>query len=215
MITKLFSRRSRARAVAFLIAAVPVAVPAALLDPGHSIALRWECAPAGGHLLAAQISNLSTPAFRGTLFSSVWSNDAANPWDGLTFAYKLANASFCHDVTLGQFAVTGFEGCLTDVSFFGCGVAPRSACRSGDGSLVGFNFLNRKSEGTLDPGEVSAWLVIQTNCRSWEEVSGVTLDSVDVNVSSFGPTLVPEPATLPLVVMGAMLLARGRGRMRG
>jgi hypothetical protein len=80
---------------------------------------------------------------------------------------------------------------------------------------LGFNFLNRRSQGTLDPGEVSAWLVIQTDRHAWEGIAGVTLNATDVNVTTFGPALVPEPAALSLATLATVLLLGQRRRTRG
>lgn len=215
MIITLFARGGALLALTSLVAIGPHPVRADVLAPGETLKLHTPTCPPSGSLLAATFVSINTPDFRGTLLSSVWNADPLNPWDGLTFAYKLANASFCHDVTLRQFAVLDFGNSLTDVSFFGCGVAPRSAERSGDGELVGFNFLNRKSEGTLDPGEISAWLIVRTDCRSWQEISGVALNSVGVSAVTFAPTLVPEPQSLLLVFPAtAIIVARGRRRNR-
>ena len=203
-------------ALAALVAVGSLAARADELTPGETLRLRTPGHPIGGCLLAASFVSINSPDFRGTLLSSVWSNDPLNSGDGLTFVYKLANGSFCHDLTLAQFGVTGFGNLLTEVSFFGCGVAPRSAARSGDGQWINFNFLNRKSEGTLDPGEISAWLVIRTDAHSWQEISTVALNAVGVSAATFAPTLVPEPTTGLLgLAATAVVLARKRKPNRG
>lgn len=204
MITLTRTPGGRILVLALLLANFALAAHGTLLNPGNTIPLRLECEPAGGHLVAVTNIHLTTPTFRGTLTSKVWADDPSNPWDGLTFAYRLTNESFCQD-TLGRFAVDGFEDCFTDVSFLGAGVAPRTASRSLEGDQIAFNFLNRKSGGTVAPGAVSAWLIIQTDCLTWQQTTGIQVNSIDVTATAFGPTLVPEPSAFALAGMGATL----------
>ena len=62
--------------------------------------------------------NFSSATLDGTLRSSVWSNDATNPFgpNALTFTYELsASAASIHDIA--RLSVSNFDGFLTDASF--------------------------------------------------------------------------------------------------
>lgn len=177
---------------------------AALLNPGATINLRLASEPDDAHLLAQTNFSFTSGAFSGTLISKVWESDESNPWGGLTFTYKLSNASSCTE-SLGLFALRGFKDSLIDVNYSGAGIAPRTVSRSSAGNEITFGFFTRHSEETLLPGDTSAWLVIQTGCDTWGINQLVGMDSFEVVATTFAPVAVPEPTTALLTMLTSML----------
>jgi hypothetical protein len=174
---------------------------ASSLNPGATISLRSENEPVGGQLVAQTNFAFSTPRFTGTLTSKVWLHDAANPWGGLTFAYRLA--SDIHSESVGCFTLDGFGDLATDASYSGRNIAPCSAARSDSGDRISFNFLNQDSQETLLPGTSSAGLIVHTGGPTWDHNCHAQLDSWDMNLSTFTPAVVPEPAVTGLFGLGA------------
>lgn len=181
---------------------------ASTLNPGATISLRSAHEPEDAHLLAVTNFNFSSSAFSGKLTSKVWADDEANPFDGLTFSYRLVNTGECDDA-LGWFSLSGFGGLLVDVNYFTGGVAPRTAMRSASGDLISFGFFDRDGEETFEPGASSAWLIVQTSGHTWGVNQLIGVDTETVTSAAFTPMAVPEPTSIALVALaGATLLAR-------
>lgn len=187
--------------------------PASILDPGSSIRLHRANEPRGAQLLATTNSTFSSAGFTGTLTSKVWAGDDSNPWGGLTFSYLLANSGDCAE-TLGLFTLSGFAGMLVDVNCFGSGVAPRQAMSSASGERISFGFFNHAGDATLQPGETSNWLIIQTSSGSWGINDLISLGTAEVNAASFTPTSVPEPTAATLLLLAGVVAARRCKRFR-
>lgn len=175
---------------------------AALLSPGATLNLRLASEPEDARLVAQTNFSFTSGSFSGMLTSKVWESDDSNPWGGLTFTYKLSNASSCTD-SLGLFSLSGFKDSLVDVNYSGSGIAPRTASRSAAGNEIVFGFFTRHGEETLLPGDTSAWLVIQTGCNTWGVNQLVGMDAQDVTATTFAPVAVPEPGTLTLLGLAA------------
>lgn len=174
------------------------------LSPGATINLRLASEPDDAYLLAQTNFSFTSGSFSGTLASKVWESDKSNPWGGLTFTYKLSNASICTD-SLGSFVLRGFKDSLIDVNYSGSGIAPRTASRSAAGNEITFGFFTRHGEEALLPGDTSAWLVIQTGCNTWGVNQLVGMDSLEVVATTFAPVAVPEPTVGMLTVLASTL----------
>jgi len=183
------------------------------LSPGATLQLRLASEPDDAHLVAQTNFSFTSGSFSGTLTSKVWADDESNPWGGLTFTYKLSNASSCLE-SLGLFALRGFADSLVDVNYSGSGIAPRTVSRSVSGSEIAFGFFTRHGAETLLPGDTSAWLVIQTSCNTWGVNQFVGMDAEMVAATTFAPVAVPEPAAATLLglAFAAPLALRKRQR---
>jgi hypothetical protein len=153
----------------------------------------------------------SAATFSGDLRSSVWKNDAANPFgpNALTFVYEIINAAGSPDA-INRLSVSSFDGFLTDVSYTPVpgSTAPTYISRSVNGDVVGFGFLLP----ALAPNTNSTPLVVQTNAPVFAPTLASLIDGSVTMVASVAPIGIPEPATFCLFVGGLMLLASPRHR---
>jgi len=180
------------------------AAQAATLTPGSSISLISENEPLGATAVISSTVNFTAPTFSGTLISTVWSGDTANLLGGLTFTYQLFNNTVSPD-PIDRFTLSSFSGVLTDASYFGAGIVPGSVVRNPAGNQISFNFTG-PFEGTLIQGGSSALLILQTDSTLWQNSLAGVINSSSVNVATFAPKPVPEPATAALALLGALSL---------
>jgi hypothetical protein len=142
----------------------------------------------------------SSPTLAGILRSSVWNNDASNPFgaNALTFTYELsAGATSAHDIA--RLSVANFDGFLTDASFNpAAGVPPTVISRSADGQVMGFSFI----APALDAGQSASLLVVQTNATAFQSTIASLIDGTTASAASVAPRAVPEPSTLVLAGLG-------------
>jgi len=203
-----------------LFAAISLSVSvahAAPLLPGGSVPMFNEPGPVGGTLIAstnvsfAGINFFGNTNFTGTLISQVWSGDAFNPYGGLTFTYRLLNDATSLDA-LGRLTLSSFAGYQTDVSFNTnvFGIVPFNAARSIVGNQIDFNLLSGPPnfQHNLLPGTTTPVLVIQTDSLVFNIGNASVIDTAVANAVAFVPTtVVPEPATLGLALVGLISVA--------
>ncbi|HEX5220182.1 MAG TPA: PEP-CTERM sorting domain-containing protein [Verrucomicrobiae bacterium] len=182
---------------------------AALLSPGSSISLTAEPGPIGGSVIGSSTVFFVAPTFSGTLVSKVISGDTSNPFaGGLTFTYELSNESFSPD-PIDRFTLSSYLGFSVDASYpsgsLVGSIVPTSVTRNGSGNQISFNYTG-PFEGTLIPGSASVLLVLQTSATSFQDSFAAIINSSSVNVATFAPLAVPEPATGALLILGALSL---------
>jgi hypothetical protein len=183
---------------------------AVYLLPNTTVLLAPEAEPSGASIVASTSYDFTAQTFSGTLISTVWENDISNPFGGLTFTYQLTNSSASiHAV--GLFNLTSFSGFETDVAYSGAGIAPLRARRVGT-DLIRFFFEDVLGDPTLTPGTGSTTLVIQTDATVFYSSIGGVIDGSTADVVTFAPTLVPEPGSLSLALLGLTALLHRRSR---
>lgn len=183
------------------------------LNPGSSISLSAEPGPTGGTTLNSISVPFVAPTFSGTLVSKVISGDASNPFaGGLTFTYELSNNSLSPD-PIDRFTLSSYLGFSVDASYpsgsLVGSILPTSVTRNPSGNQISFNYTGL-SEGTLLPGTASVLLVLQTSAISYQNSTAAIINSSSVNVATFAPLAIPEPATAALVILGASFLVLRR-----
>ena len=119
-----------------------------------------------------------------------------------------------------RISTQSFAGFTTDVGYNTVGVAggpaaqpagivPNTVDRSGDGSVIGFNYTT----SNITTGQNSVLLEIQTNATSYIPGYVSVQDGVSGFNAGFAPTSAPEPGTMALFGLGFVGL--GIARLRG
>jgi len=147
----------------------------------------------------------TAPDYSGNLFSTVWDNDASNPYGlgDLTFTY-LIQMDFSTQDPVSRFTISSFANYLTDVSYVTASpsdVVPSSVNRSAaPGTLIRFSF----DGDPLGAGTTSALMVIYTDAQGYAPTEAGFIDGVGSQANSVAPTplLVPEPNTTILAGLG-------------
>jgi len=148
------------------------------------------------------VSPFAGANFSGTVTSTVWTGDAANPFGpaALTFMYSIANGPSIDQLT--RFTVIGWAGPLVDVdNLLGGGVGATYGDRSLSGDTVGFSWVAAPlGLGTIMPG-AGATVLVHTPLRTVATSVGNVIDGGIASMPVYAP--VPEPATM---IAGALLL---------
>ena len=111
--------------------------------------------------------------------------------------------------SIARITLASFGSFLTDVGYTTGkggnpgGVIPSTVDRSGNGSVVGFNFSTLTGVG---PGGQTQELEIETNAKSFTTGSIQMIDSSVASVQGFAPSSVPEPGSISLALLGGALL---------
>lgn len=206
-------------AQASLLGTVPV-------QPGGSAApgLVASGTSPGTSLASLSATVLSTSGLR-TLYSAVYREAGGT----LDFYFEVSNLDTSRCGAVGQPPCNAVSR-LEDISFLGVTtalgyrldggsfggpfvagtVAPLSGDRNAVGDLVGFGF-SPPDAAKIQPGQVSAVLIISTNATNFTSGAGSIIDGGTTIFGSFAPVApVPEPASLLLLGAGILTLTGAR-----
>ena len=171
-------------------------------------------ATAPGTLLATLVAPYSFLTTAGTTSGSLLSAVYLNPTGTLDFYYQVANSAGSA-TSIARETDTSFAGWVTQVGFrvdalaiFAAGtVAPITADKNGNGTVVGFQF-NPPDGAKILPGTTSNTLVISTLATAFVAGNAAVIDGGTQTVAAFQPALgVPEPATFGMIGAGLLALA--------
>ena len=153
--------------------------------------------------------------FNGTLTSTVYSDEATNPYGGLTFTYQLtSNSAPAPAGDIDRLTINDYAGFTVDGSYRATNatdVPPTLVDRDVSGDVIGFSFLNlpgNLGNGPLHKGFTSALLVLQTGALTFQPTLVAVIDGSTVIVPSFSPNRnIPEPSSFILAALGLFGLA--------
>lgn len=160
-------------------------------------------------------------AFSGVLDSWVLGGNTDNSLGGLSFVYRVTNSATSTDA-IHRLAINGYSGVQLEAAYLQDGSAtPTGGIVAGGltptlvdrgiapGDNAGFSFLSGTISGltfdSLNPGEVSRYLVMYTNATTFYDNSiASVIDGSIANAATFAP--VPEPETYALMLAGLGLM---------
>lgn len=201
-----------------VLAALAVGAQAAtLLNPGGAVLLPDEEYVTGATVLATRFEDFEiTNALGEIRATGTVGSQVVRDLDGhLTFLYVIIN-----DVTsldpLVRVTMTDFGGFTTWVAQdIINGYGPQratSADRASNGGTIGFEFMSTPlGLGNIDPGEASTVLWIHTDAYDFTDGTVSVIDGGVDTVLSYAP-IVPEPASMATLAIGAAALLRRRSK---
>jgi len=174
------------------------------LTPSHTVTPTATANPlteAGFTVVASTSGHFSTPVESGTYSAYVVRETSGT----LDFVYKFSNDSSSSS-KIERMTAYNFAGFTTNVGYVaGSGdITPRSADRTADGKVVGFNFL---APNSVSPGQDTDIMVIKTNATNWTTGTYTFQDGGATTVAAYAPALpTPEPSTLLSLGLGGVVV---------
>ncbi len=163
---------------------------------------------------------LNPTSFSGVLDSWVLSGNTDNPLGGLSFVYRLSNDQSSNDA-LHRLALNGFTGLQVEAGYLSGGLSPTGGATNigltptlvdrgiAPGDNAGFSFLAGTISGltfeSLNPGEISRYLVMYTNSSMYSTSIASVIDGSVASAATFAP--IPEPETYAMMLAGMGLMA--------
>lgn len=200
------------------------------ISPGTS-----SCAPdvltvsPSATLVASQSNTITaTDSISGTTIvanytENVYQDPANNYCAGcLDWVVKVTNTQASNDA-IERVTVSNFAGYLTDIGVDSNGapnltnngtVTPNNVERNGSGSVLSWDFNASSPDNSIQPGQTSVLLEIETNATTYKPGTISVQDGVAGSGPAFGPLpevpLVPALGLMGGVVIGAVAWRRRR-----
>jgi len=202
-----------------LLLAIP-SLQAAVLAPGAipTAPDSFNGLPLLGPVAPLEASAVTAATFSGTLLSGVFTDGVTGDLD-FVYQYtanvtapeqgveKITAASYNPSIADGTFADAFGAGAGVDMGIINVGpipagfvagtFAPDLVTRSGDGTVVGFNF---DGNFAIPAGGISDVLVVRTHATTFTMGQGGVIDSSTGNTSVYAPS--PEPRLAGLAALG-------------
>jgi PEP-CTERM motif len=203
-----------------LIASAIVAASSAhavILTPDVFTALPGTLGP-GGTVIEDVLQPFSFSAYGGTVSGQVQSRVVRKGDGTLLFAWRMFNdansSGNIQDLRLVNFVTSVYDADWDNPSL-GDMAPTRALLFSMPGGFVNFNFNQASNPGGLIPRESSKFFYLNTNETKYAQVGQYDLANlgqteISVLYSTFAP--VPEPATLAVLGIGILALARRKKR---
>lgn len=169
--------------------------------------------------MSSAFISTDTTAFSGVLDSWVLSGNTDNPLGGLSFVYRVTNSQTSNDA-IHRLAVNGYSGVAVEAGYLDGGTSPTGGAVVGGltptlvdrgiapGDNAGFSFLAGTVSGltfnSLNPGEVSSYLVLYTNSPIYSTRMASVIDGSVASAATFAP--IPEPETYAMMLAGLGLM---------
>jgi hypothetical protein len=202
--------RADAAIVATLLTCIAGSAQAAFMPPGATlIPAPSEPDPVTATLVISQTVPVSALSFTGSLTSTVWTNDATNPFgpSAYTFTYQFTNTdSDGSPTSIHRITVSEYDSFLTDASFRPIGVPVSFINRDLSGDVVGFSFESFGG-GPINPGQTSSVMVVQTNAQVFANSLAAVIDGSTAMVPAYAPVAIPEPAGFALMSLAGVAVA--------
>ncbi len=156
--------------------------------------------------------NNNNIVFTGFATSYVVQYDGAGD---LAFGFFVQNDASSHDA-IERVTVTDFAGFSTVVAngdnTFVAPTVPHAyfATRSGNGSILGFNWVVGLGDGDITQGNEGRFVWIETDAKAYKDGQLSAIDGGVGTTDTYAPAAVPEPATMAVLGVGAVAMIRRR-----